>query len=149
MWTRFMDMHSGGGCKEPPYEYIYIEAPEEEARVIFYNRFGHNPDRVTCTCCGEDYSTGESETLAQSSAYDRRCEYVYRDKNGKIIKNPKYDYSRRDYGEGVTHGYEETNGSQSVEDYMKSKYVLVISASEIKPEERKGEVPEQGYVWKD
>ena len=27
MWTRFMDMHSGGGMKEPPYEYIFIEAP--------------------------------------------------------------------------------------------------------------------------
>lgn len=34
-WTRFMDLHSGGETKIPPYEYIFIEAPEEEARKIF------------------------------------------------------------------------------------------------------------------
>ena len=45
-WTNFHDMYSGGGLKEKPYTYIYIEAPEVEARTIFYNRFGHNPDRV-------------------------------------------------------------------------------------------------------
>lgn len=37
MWTEFWDMHSGGGQKEK-WAKIYIEAPEEEARVIFYNR---------------------------------------------------------------------------------------------------------------
>lgn len=63
MWTEFMDMHSGGGTKEEPYEYIFIEAPREEAIIIFYNRFGHNPERVTCTCCGDDYSITEYETL--------------------------------------------------------------------------------------
>ena len=36
-WTRFMDMHSGGGTKEKPFEYIYIQAPEKEAKVIFYD----------------------------------------------------------------------------------------------------------------
>ena len=69
MWTRFMDMHSGGYAKEAPYEYIYIEAPQQQAEVIFYNRFGHNPNRVTCTCCGQDYSIGESEDFAQASAW--------------------------------------------------------------------------------
>ena len=48
-WTLFWDMASGGDTKEEPYENIYIEAPEEEAKVIFYNRFGHNPERVSCT----------------------------------------------------------------------------------------------------
>jgi hypothetical protein len=71
MWTRFMDMHSGGGCKEKPYEYIYIEAGETEAKTIFYNRFGHNPERVTCTCCGEDYSTSEYKTLEEATQYQR------------------------------------------------------------------------------
>ena len=71
MWTSFMDMHSGGGTKEEPYEYIYIEAPENEAITIFYNRFGHNPHRVTCTCCGEDYSVSSDETLELITAYNR------------------------------------------------------------------------------
>ena len=61
-WTQFWDMHSGGSLKEQ-WQYIYIEAPEDEARVIFYNRFDHSPDRVTCTCCGEDYSVSEDADL--------------------------------------------------------------------------------------
>lgn len=70
MWTKFMDMHSGGGSKEA-WEYIYIEAHEEEAKTIFYNRFGHNPENVTCVCCGDDYSITESETLEEATSYER------------------------------------------------------------------------------
>lgn len=69
-WTQFMDMHSGGGSKEDQ-QYIYIEAPGREAVVIFYNRFGHNPHRVTCTCCGSDYSISESATLDEATQYER------------------------------------------------------------------------------
>lgn len=57
-WTQFFDLCSGGSEKER-WGIIYIEAPEDEARVIFYNRFGHSPDRVTCACCGSDYSVYE------------------------------------------------------------------------------------------
>lgn len=99
MWTQFLDMHSGGGQKEK-FSHCYIEAPENEAKVIFYNRFGHSPERVSCTCCGEDYSISESETLEQASGYQRGCANV-----------------------------------------------CVIYAKDIKPEERVGEIPEQGYVW--
>src|SRR3990167_4245318 len=74
MWTPFLGMHSGGSLKEKQH-YIYIEAPEAEARVIFYNRFGHNPDRVTCTCCGDDYSISEEETLREVTAFERGCDY--------------------------------------------------------------------------
>jgi hypothetical protein len=55
MWTHFFDM-SSGGSEKLDWTHIYIEAPLDEARVIFYNRFGRNPDYVTCTCCGSDYS---------------------------------------------------------------------------------------------
>lgn len=72
-WTQFWDMHSGGDLKEKPYHMIYIEAPKDEARVIFYNRFGHNPERVSCTCCGEDYSVSEEPTLEQLTGYHRGC----------------------------------------------------------------------------
>jgi len=72
-WTHFMDMHSGGGQKEK-WAHIYIEAPENEARVIFYNKFGHNPDRVTCTCCGNDYSVIESDNVfLEQFSYKRWC----------------------------------------------------------------------------
>lgn len=132
MWTRFMDMHSGGEPKEPQ-QYIYIEAPIEEAKVIFYNRFGHNPDRVTCTCCGDDYSIGESETLAEASGYDRGCRYDKMQKG--YVDEPDTERWARKY---VT-----------VEEYAKRKDVLIIPASNIKDGERVGQVPEQGYIWKD
>lgn len=133
-WTRFMDMHSGGPAKEPPYERIYIEAPEGEAAVIFFNRFGHNPERVSCTCCGDDYSISEEPTFAQASAYDRGCAY---DKEAKAyVEGPRY----RSYS-GT---YEKL---RTVEEYEAEPNVLVIRASEVKDDERHGTVPEQGYVW--
>ena len=76
MWTRFMDMHSGGSLKEK-WQYIYIEADEKEAKIIFYNRFGHNPERVTCTCCGDDYSISSKDDLHQLTGYDRGCHFSY------------------------------------------------------------------------
>lgn len=69
IWTEFWDMHSGGSQKED-YKKIYIEAPIEEAKVIFYNRFGHNPERVTCTCCGEDYAMSEG-TVDKVTSFHR------------------------------------------------------------------------------
>ncbi len=127
-WTQFMDMHSGGGSKEK-WEYIYIQAPEKEAEIIFYNRFGHSPYRVTCTCCGQDYSVTESETLDSACAYNRGCaweEGEYVEKQGRF------------HTEYLT-----------VEEYLKKDNVLVIPASEIKDEERVGKLPQQGYVWVD
>lgn len=125
-----MDMHSGGGTKESPYEYIYIEAPENEAKVIFYNKFGHNPERVTCTCCGEDYSIRDSATLAEASCWDRGAEVA---EDG----TDRPDRSRWAIGEYVP-----------LDVYLARPDVLAIHASEIKPEERIGDVPEEGYVWR-
>jgi hypothetical protein len=123
MWTQFMDMHSGGSLKEK-WQYIYIEAPEKIARIVFYNRFGHNPDRVTCTCCGEDYSVSESKTLEEATAYKRDCRWDGK----KYVKDSK---------------------SITLEQYKKKKDVHFIYAKDIKPQEKVGEVPEQGYVWMD
>lgn len=109
-WTTFMDMHSGGNTKEPPYETIYIEAPEKEACLIFYNRFSHNPWRVTCTCCGEDYSIVEYPTLEKATKYLRKKD-------------------------------------ASVEEFEAMPEVLAIHDGDIRPEERLGELPIQGYVW--
>lgn len=125
MWTRFMDMNSGGGKKED-WEYIYIEAPEEEAKVIFYNRFGHNPERVTCTCCGDDYSISSEETLEGITDYERGARYE--DGNDKPDKD-----SYRSY--------------MTIGDYLKKEDVLVVRESEIEKDQRQGEVPEEGYVW--
>lgn len=129
MWTQFWDMHSGGGLKEK-WDKIYIEAPENEAKVIFYNRFGHNPERVTCTCCGEDYSISSNEDLAQLTAYQRNCRFSK--------KENKYIEKKGDYREYMT-----------LDEYLKEESVLFIRAEEVKPEERQGDVPNQGYMWVD
>lgn len=157
MWTRFMDMHSGGSTKEAPYRYILIEAPESEAKVIFYNRFGHNPERVTCTCCGEDYSIGEHPTLEDATAYDRGCRNAYFRPDGTECPQEEAWVPGRGRTEGYTEGYVEESGGRfswqkthiPLDDYLKHQYVLVIREGEIKPEDRTGEVPVQGYVWRD
>lgn len=119
-----MDMNSGGGIKEPPYEYIFIEADKEGAKVIFYNRFHHNPERVSCTCCGEDYSISSEESLALASAHDRGC---------------KFSREQRQY--------DLESASISLEHYLSRDNVLAICADDISASERVGDVPEEGYVW--
>ncbi len=163
MWTRFMDMHSGGGLKEP-YGYIYIEAPFEEAKRVFYNRFGHNPERVSCTCCGEDYSIDEHPTIEEATAFERGCLSVEDERGWLFGKDRPADYRESRYlepGEPVPPGMKLSslskyrNGGVTVEEWRRSGKgnldggVLFIDAADIKPEERQGDVPEQGYVWKD
>lgn len=154
-WTRFMDMHSGGRLKEK-WQYIYIEAPQDQAEIIFYNKFGHNPNRVTCTCCGNDYSISEGENLAELTAYDRGCRYAYFDKDGKEIPEKKAWVSGKGHVNGSYGKYvEEVDTKYSwhkyipLEDYIKNKDVKFINASQIKPEECLGSLPQQGYVWCD
>jgi len=130
-WTQFWDMHSGGGTKEEPYEKIYIEAPEAEAKVIFYNKFRHNPERVSCTCCGGDYSISQSVSLEQASAYHRNCRYDEKEKG--YVEEPDNQYGEKKL---IT-----------IAEYGKQKDVLVVYAKDIKDSERVGEAPEEGYVW--
>lgn len=126
-----MDMHSGGGSKEN-YDYIFIEAPEEEAIKIFTNRFGHHPSRVTCDCCGDDYAISESDSLQQATAYERNCEYS----NGGYLEQQKQSLMdiRRKYptADSDTWGL-----YMPLEEYLKSNQCLVIYSKDIKPEERK------------
>lgn len=120
MWTRFMDMHSSGDQKEK-WSKIFIEASSDVARVVFYNRFGHSPDRVSCTCCGKDYSYNpygdDYKTLEEASKFDR-------EEDGWGDNYPK-----------------------SLEKFIDHKDILIIRDSEIKAHEKEGEVPEEGYVW--
>ena len=106
-WTQFMDMHSGGTTKVKDFEYIYIEASEQEARSIFTEKFSEDPDSVGCSCCGENFSVTESETLEQSTAYQRNCRY------DSILK--KWVEEKGDYGE-----------YQTLEEYCKKTTVLII-----------------------
>lgn len=119
MWTHFWDMCSGGGHKEPQ-GHIFIEAPEAEAVVIFYNRFGHSSERVSCTCCGPDYSVSEYETLELATEWQRKEAW---DSNGKKLP------------------------TIALEQYVLDPDVLIIYEKDIKPKEREGTVPQQGYVW--
>ena len=65
VWTHFHDVHTGGRIKLHQFgdyvEDIYIEASEKEASIIFFNRFGINPEQTSCTCCGQDYSIWETD----------------------------------------------------------------------------------------
>jgi hypothetical protein len=109
-----MDMSSGGGIKEPPYEHIYIEAPIKEATLIFCNRFGHTPEHVTCSCCGEDYSVNENESLYHLTGHSRGCRYI--GSEDTYVEEPS---GWRNY--------------QTLDEYMKNPDVLFIHKSSILP----------------
>ncbi len=133
MWTQFMDMHSGGGAKER-WQYIYIEAPKEEANLIFFNRFGHSPERVTCTCCGDDYSVTESKDLVQATGYERGCDY---------------NEEAKEYEDKPDSGIWKPNGFCTLDDYKKRDDIHFIYAADVSDKERSGDIPNQGYVWVD
>lgn len=148
-----MDMHSGGGCKEP-YQFILIEAPEAEAKVIFQNRFSHNPDRVTCTCCGGDYSIDDYESLEQATGFDRNAAFVYLNPAGEEVPLEQAWKAGVGLINGCINKYVERKGHdfaeyKTLEEFLKRPDVLVIKSQEIKPEERQGELRTSGYVWVD
>ncbi len=165
-WTQFHDMHSGGGSKEK-WDRVYIEAPKAEAVAVFFNRFGHNPSRVSCACCGEDYSITESESLGQATAYDRHCEFAWFRPDGSECERDEAWTRGVGTAAGYTDGYVERQRQQemeirqrcgtadddpwglyqALEEYCAREDVLIIQAGEIKPEERSADIPEQGYVW--
>jgi len=134
-WVQFWDMHSGGGLKQPPYHYICIEAAsQEEAEVIFQNRFGRNPRRVTCTCCGPDYSIEELEpTLEEATSYHRGCRIA-----DPFVEGPA------PAGEPCSRGRKYV----TLDEFRKREDVLVVFAGQVKPEERVGSLHEEGYVWR-
>lgn len=163
VWTHFWDMHSGGSQKEP-FAHIYIQAPEEEAKVVFYNRFGHNPEGVTCTCCGSDYSITEAESFGQASGYQRGCDHAWFLPDGTEYQGEdvRIDYpSNGTYlgarEAGVVQRFVErprtdgfaSNPYRTVEEYVGDDTVFVLADDDITPEERVGVVPAQGYVWQD
>jgi hypothetical protein len=117
-WTRFWDMNSGGGQKEEQ-NLIFIEAPKEEATAYFEERFGHDPNNVTCNCCGEDYSICESKTLEEASEYHRR------------ISNSEAEYNllkRKSFPDFDTYRYK----LATIAEFKKSENVLIISKGEMK-----------------
>lgn len=124
MWTHFWDMHSGGGQKLD-WGHIYIEAPEDEARRIFFAKFHRDPDCVTCTCCGPDYSVSEYETIDEATEFQR----------GDLVDNGKGGY--------------ENKIRDTVEQYIKNPNVKVVFVLDITDEERGTEYRRRGYVWQD
>lgn len=158
MWTQFWDMNSGGDRKEK-WARVYIEAPEDEAKIIFYNRFGHNPERVTCTCCGDDYSIAEGASLARLSAFHRNCRTLKHPEDSKTGRYKNMDgdvyFEAHYYLEGdeqPAEGYEiddrfSRGEYMTLEQYVNSSDVHVIYAEDIEDHERGGKVPTQGYVW--
>lgn len=149
MWTLFWDMNSGGGRKET-WNHIYIEADQKEAKLIFYNRFGHNPERISCTCCGPDYSINSEKSLRKLSGYHRNALCVEK----RTGKNYKYDYI--DPKSEIPEGFSKSKYSSTlsrpyltIEQYENQENVLIIRKNDIKDDERRGSVPQQGYVWMD
>jgi hypothetical protein len=120
MWTQFYDMHTGGCQKISNVDEVFIEAPRDEAEIIFRNRFGLNPYKRSCHCCGDDYSITEGddgESLAELTGYERGC------------ATEGYKYVERWNGYGYS-PYIPFN------EYIARESVLVIAKEDIPPELR-------------
>jgi len=115
--------------------------------------------RVSCTCCGEDYSISSAEDFAQISGYHRGCQTLvhktYRSGQNKGLVKPIPKSMQRYYEEREKppKGWEFdtkrifNNKYKTVLAYKRQKDVLVLSRHKIKSSERAGEVPNEGYVW--
>lgn len=125
-WTRFMDMHSGGDTKVPPYEFIYIEADEGEAMQIFEKLFHRDPYNVTCDCCGEDYSVMSHTTLEQATAYERECEYAYFDSDGRKVSQDDAWVRGQGLLKGYSARYIDTKDSIPLDEYTKKENILIV-----------------------
>lgn len=138
-FTLFWDMNSGGGQKEE-WSLIYIEADEDTACRIFYGRFGHSPHRVSCTCCGPDYSVTESSSFEQASGFHRNCDYDRETQQFVEKEKPASTLLKTTYA------------LITPEQHREDRNVLVITAEEIaaNPQWDTGDqIPDQGYVWVD
>ncbi len=111
-WTSFYDMSSGGGNKED-FQYLFVEAPYREAISVFYSRYGHHPLRITCNCCGPDYSV---------------------DSEDDSLEEITYFYRNQSFIPYTPHG-------QSLEEFLAEPLVAVIYESEISDSERLADVP--------
>ena len=121
MWTLFWDMHSGGTTKFKPYEQIYVEAPQELAESVFVTRTGQNPNWVACSCCGENYSVSEHESLDNATSFHRS---------------------------GYTHGSYKREEMKTILEYIQQPEVLVIRADSFTEEEKSAARPKSGrFVW--
>lgn len=133
-WVLFWDMHSGGATKLPPYNKIYVEAPEDAARSYFQRKFGRDPENVTCSCCGEDYSVSQSESFLQASGYHRNLRYVEPKRvDGRyVVDDPNAGYIEEDAP--VPEGY--STGKRFGEPLTEAEYlakpdVLVVRGDEV------------------
>ena len=130
MWTKFWDLHSGGSTKQPPHEMIYIEAKEDKAILVFYNRFRNNPNDTACNCCGGKYTIKEYKTLEQATGFHRHCRWD--DELKCWVEEPNDSLIK--YGGKL-------EKLISLEDYRKQEDVLIVPKENIQPGEWKGEVP--------
>ncbi len=159
MWTRFMDMHSGGGLKEGSFSLIFIEASREIAELIFYNRFGHDPNRVSCTCCGEDYSISTESTLEAATGYDRNLRHASTGSYSASLRVGDNTYQSRylepdediptDWTCSAHYSRDGKPTGSTLDEFLLSEKdsVLIVYAEEILAEEKEGQVHRSGYVW--
>jgi hypothetical protein len=149
-WTRFMDMHSGGSQKLA-WDTIYIQAPRELAERVFQAKFDRNPNSVTCTCCGPDYSVSDGEPgddLYNATGYNRNCLHLA--KRSWDIETRGYApdrYVEQQDPEKLKYSQREANHYKPLALYVASEDVKVVCADEITDEDRGTNLRQSGYVW--
>jgi len=96
MWTKFIDMCSGGSEKLGAST-IWIEAEKGEAIDLFERIFDRDPHNVTCGCCGPDYLVYEDEPEIEAGDWVVTAEDIARFKAGHRlpVANAELNGARR------------------------------------------------------
>lgn len=123
MWTIFTDSHSGGKQKLE-WEIILLEVGEKHAPSFFEELFGRDPDHITCSCCGSDYSWDEYETIEKATGYYRNCDYKigegYVESPSPDCKKYKWEYITVE--QLLERGYENKKIKVVYKDELKALY---------------------------
>lgn len=102
---------------------IFIEAESvRQAKLIFFNRFGHYADEMICPSCGEDYIIDYHEDIHQLTGPSRSCKI----EGGKYVEKPIRKGSRT---------------YLTLEEYKKKPELLFILVGDITEEDLKGSLP--------
>ena len=111
VWTFFEDAYAEGNLKFKEFSWIIVQAEQEKAIEMFKAFTNVDPQRVTCTCCGQHYSIREHDSVFQATAFERSCRY---DKELKCYVEAEDDF--------VVYGY------KSLEEFLTQDNVLIIYA---------------------
>lgn len=135
MWTKITNNYNGGSAFMP-YDYVFIEADENDACMIFATKFVVDHRNEVCDCLFDNLNVDSGPSIKSLTVYDRGCEY---------------DKSKGEWVESQRLGAESWNPYISVEDFLikNRDKVLIIRKHEFPEGWKEMNIYKQRMTWED